>query len=148
MAAVDLVEKVIRGEEGDVRSESPVAHELMPRRFKNYILSETELTFLGSLTTIATVLCTLFGVAAGAMITTKGTLDTLPISDVQTHANYYAAFLVSCGFTVVCGVCAAVVVAGTFSSVRRIKKHSEQEKQRRDLAGSQPLFKEEADLEH
>ena len=77
---------------------------------------------------------TLFGVAAGALIALKITLNTVPILDVQTHANYFAAYLISIGFTVICGAGAAVSVGKTFLDVRRIRKDSEQEQRRRTLA--------------
>src|SRR6266480_1071210 len=106
------------------RPESPVAHELMPRRFKDYIVSERELSTLGFLSAFGGLMITLFGVAAGALIALKITLNTVPIPDVQTHANYFAAYLISIGFTVLCGGGASVSVGKTFLEVRRIRKDS------------------------
>jgi hypothetical protein len=116
------------------RLDVPNAHELMPRRFKDYIVSERELSSLGFLSAFGGLMITLFGVAAGALIALKITLNTVPIPDVQTHANYFAAYLISVGFTVICGAAAAISVGKTFFEVRRIRKDSEQEQRRRDLA--------------
>lgn len=116
------------------RFDSPNVHELMPRRFKDYIVSEKELSSLGFLSALGGLLITSFGVAGGAALTLKVTLSTVTIPDVQTHANYVAAYLVACGFTVLCGVGSAISLTFTFFDVRRIKKDSEQEKRRRALA--------------
>src|SRR5437016_13709514 len=95
------------------RPESPVAHELMPRRFKDYIVSERELSSLGFLSALGGLLITFFGVAAGAAIALKITLNTVPIPDVQTQAKYFAAYLVAIGFTVLCGGASAVMLVRT-----------------------------------
>ena len=116
------------------RFDSPNVHELMPRRFKDYIVSEKELSSLGFLSALGGLLITAFGVAAGATVTLKITLNTVAIADVQTHANYVAAYLVAWGFTALCGVGSAISLIFTFFDVRRIKKDSEQEKRRRALA--------------
>lgn len=116
------------------RLDAPNAHELMPRRFKDYIVGEKELGSLGFLSALGGVLITLFGVAAGAAISLKITLSTVPIPDVQTHANYFAAYLVAIGFAIACGACAVVSLVYTFFDVRRIRKDSEQEKRRRELS--------------
>jgi len=116
------------------RLDVPNAHELMPRRFKDYIVSERELSSLGFLSAFGGLLITLFGVAAGAAITLRTTLNTLAIPDPQTQAKYFAAYLVACGFTLLCGLGSAISLTFTFFDVRRIKKDSEQEKRRRVLA--------------
>lgn len=116
------------------RLDAPNIHELMPRRFKDYIVSERELSSLGFLSALGGLLITAFGVAAGAMLTLKVTLSTVAIADVQTHANYVAAYLVAWGFTALCGIGSAISLTFTFFDVRRIRKDSEQEQRRRALA--------------
>lgn len=97
-------------------------------------MSEKELSSLGFLSALGGLLITSFGVAAGSALALKITLNTVAIPDVQTHANYVAAYLVACGFTALCGVGSAISLTFTFFDVRRIKKDSEQEKRRRALA--------------
>lgn len=97
-------------------------------------MSEKELSSLGFLSALGGLLITAFGVAAGAALALKITLNTVAISDVQTHANYVAAYIVACGFTALCGVGSVIGLTFTFFDVRRIKKDSEQEKRRRALA--------------
>ena len=109
---------------------SPVSHELMPRRFTTWILSDRELNTIGFLSAIGTVLVTALGIAAGAALSLGITLNTVSIPGVQTRANYVAAFIVALGFTSLLFVCATVSLTWTFLDVRKIKKESEQEKRR------------------
>jgi hypothetical protein len=117
---------------------SPVSHEIMPRRFKTWIVSDRELNTIGFLSALDTVLVTALGIAAGAALTLGITLNTVDIPVVQTRSNYVAAFIVALGFTSLLFVFAAVSLIRKFLDVRKIKKESEQEKRRLDVLNNKP----------
>lgn len=113
--------------------DSPITQEIMPRRFKNWIVSDRELNTLGFLSAIETVIIAFLGISAGAALSLWITLKTITIEDVAIRANYFAAFLVSIGFTVILLVVSVIILISTFKDVSRIKTESEQEKRRREM---------------
>lgn len=113
--------------------ESPITQDLMPRRFRNWIVSDRELSSLGFLSAIQTMLITFFGIASGAALSLWITLKTVSIPDVGTHSNYFAAFLVATCFTIILGIASVIALVSTFFQVSKIKKESEQEQRRRSL---------------
>lgn|SRR5579885_1382796 len=115
---------------------SPVAHDLLPRRFKNYILSERELSTLGFMSAFGTLVVTFFGITGGAAVALWVTLKTVPIADPNTFAAFWAAFLVSLIFSILLGGASVLLCVMSWRDVRSIKLESEQEKRARELLRS------------
>lgn len=113
---------------------SHVATDLMPRRFKNYIVSERELSTLGFMSALGTLVVTFFGVTAGAAIALWVTLKTVSITDPTTNAAFWAAFLVSLIFAALLGGASVLMCIRAVGDVNRIKQESEQEKRRKEGA--------------
>ena len=112
---------------------SPIEQDLMPRRFKNYIVSERELSTIGFMSAVGGLLTTFLGIATGASISLGITLKTVDIPAGKTYLAMWAGFLVSL-FASVLLLCLTIVMAlRAANDVRDIKEQSEQEKRRRGL---------------
>lgn len=112
---------------------SHVATDLMPRRFKNYIVSERELSTLGFMNALGALMVAFFGVTAGAAIALWVTLKTVQIEDPNTNAAFWAAFLVSLIASVILLGVSILTCIRAAGDVSRIKEESEQEKRQRGL---------------
>ena len=112
---------------------NPVAHDLMPRRFKNYIVSERELSTLGFMSAFGTLVVTFFGITGGAAVALWVTIKTVVITDPKTYAAFWAAFLVSLIFSVLLCGASVLLCVRSWRDVRNIKQESEQEKRAREL---------------
>lgn len=111
----------------------------MPRRFKNWIVSDRELNTLGFLTAGGTALSAFFGVFCGAAIALGLTWRTVEIPPGKTYLVIVAGFLASAGLSLVVGVFFLLSVIKTLSDVRTIKEESSQEQRRRELLKEQGL---------
>ena len=96
-------------------------------------MSDRELSTLGFISALSTALVAFLGISAGAALTLWVTLKTIAFTDPTSHSNYFAAFLVSLGFTVILFAVSVIVLAAAFLDVRKIRRESEQEKRQRDL---------------
>ena len=115
------------------RPDSPIAFDLMPRRFKNYIVSERELHSLGFMSAAGSLFTALFGVAFGAALVLGITLNTVNVPAGKIYTAYWVGFLVS----VISAVCffglSVMMFIRSFLDVRTIKRESEQ--RQRELLG-------------
>jgi hypothetical protein len=118
----------------------PIAQELMPRRFRNWIVSDRELRTLGLIPVFGTLLVAAFGVTASAGVTLWITLETVSIAEPKTYSTFFAV-------SIACGILSAVFLIGSaltfyfaFRDVKNIKNESLQEQRRRDLEAEQRGF--------
>lgn len=125
----------IEPETPESRVTSPVAHDLMPRRFKNFIVSERELSTLGFMSAVGTLLTTFLGVFVGAAISLGITIKTVDMPADKTYFAFWAGFLVSFSLSVILLGISVLMCIRAARDVGRIKAESEQEKRQRELLG-------------
>jgi|SRR5947209_5189945 len=121
-----------------LRVDHPVAHDLMPRRFKDWIVSDRELSTIGFMSAIGGLLTTFLGICVGAAISLGLTLKTVDVPVGKTYMAIWAAFLVSVFLSVLLLIGTFLVFRRAAKDVRYIKEDSEQEKRRRDLLEPKP----------
>ena len=115
------------------RADSLIASDLMPRRFKNWIVSDRELNTLGLMSAGGTALSAFLGVFVGAAISLGLTLKTVEMPVDKTYVFMASGFLVSVCLSVVLGIFLVLTLIRTSRDVKAIKAESEQEQRRRDI---------------
>ena len=120
-------------EKPESRVQSPVAHDLMPRRFKDWIVSDRELSTIGFMSAIGGLLTTFLGICVGAAISLGVTLKTVDIPVGKTYMAMWAGFLVSAFLSVLLLIGTLLMFKRAANDVKYIKADSEQEKRKRDL---------------
>lgn len=113
--------------------DSPIAQELMPRRFKNWIVSDRELNTLGFMTIGGTALSTFLGIFSGAALALGLTWKTVDIPYGKTYLVIVSGFISSLSLSIIVAFFFVLTVIKTFGDVKTIKAESIQEQRRRDL---------------
>jgi hypothetical protein len=122
-----------------IRFDFPNEHELMPRRFKDYIVSERELHTLGFLSNLGAFLLAFLGIAVGSALSIGMTLNREIITDRTTLAVYWGLFGASAFSSIVLLCVCSLMIYKSASEVRAIKENSEQEKRKREMLAQQNI---------
>jgi hypothetical protein len=115
------------------REQSLVSQEVMPRRFKHWIVADRELNTLGFMSALGTAAAVFLGIFVGAAISVGLTLKTVDIPVGKTYLFFAAGFLVSLVGSAMLLVLLVVSLVRTARDVETIKKESEQEQRRLEL---------------